>query len=241
MLNSEQRRILQGSALLCIICIVKPIPAMGASTYENDMKKAVVKFIEHKIKLNSGETLIVNFGNFKKHIKIKSCPSGFNVNFMNNAEQSSTVEVSCSNWPAWHIYLPIDIQIFSKVAVARTMIVPGQTIKNNDIIMNPRNKNILYDGFFSSAAEVYGKVAYRIIQPNAVITQKNIHPPILIKKNQTILVVSKKNNVSVTMEGIAAENGYLHESIKVMNQSSQKMIDAVVVGPSKAEINISDS
>ncbi|MDD5010796.1 MAG: flagellar basal body P-ring formation chaperone FlgA [Phycisphaerae bacterium] len=99
------------------------------------------------------------------------------------------------------------------------------------------SENIKVENFVSNYPEPadwtapYGLAAKRLIPANSIITEGMIgpvKPPIILKRNQAVLIKIDKGGLTVTAIGKALQDGTLGEYIKVQNTASQRIIMAKV-------------
>jgi flagella basal body P-ring formation protein FlgA len=213
--------------------------AASADTYESqDHLKDVVKaFITAHQNLEPDETMDVQFEQLSSYT-LPTCQSGIVAGLPkdHNSQEITSVELACTAEPVWHVYIPVHVAVYTKVLVAKQTITSQEELTPDNVELGSYEKNRLYSGYFKNTDEVIGQVASLVISPGTVITKKNIQFPIIVRRNQVIEVTVNKNAVSVSMKGIAKTDGALNSTIKVLNTSSQKTFDAVVVGPNRAEI-----
>jgi flagella basal body P-ring formation protein FlgA len=121
------------------------------------------------------------------------------------------------------------------LTVTRT-ILPKEKISEADLDFTYFNKSRLYNGYFKDKSEVVGETVSHAITAGTILNKKNIQSPVIVAKNQTITLIAQRHSIAISMQGIAKSDGALNTTIKVYNPSSQKTVDAVVIGPSKAQV-----
>jgi flagella basal body P-ring formation protein FlgA len=201
------------------------------------LKDVIKAFINSEITLGADESMEIYFDQLSSLVLpncsnqiISSLPKD------NNKQEITSVELTCSGVQPWHVFVPVHVAIYMKVLVAKQNILPEEAITADNVEVGVYDKNRLYNGYYKNSDDVIGQVASQLIQSGTVLTKKNIQAPIIIHRNQVVEVTATSNLVSVTMKGIAKSDGALNSTIKVLNTSSQKTFDAVVVGPNRAEV-----
>lgn len=211
-----------------------------ANRYESleTIKNVTDHFIRQTISLDTDESLKVNINPSNSLLRFPECSQPVSAALPSDAnkDQISAVELTCTGTVPWHTFIPVTVEILTKVIVARHPIMMHETITEDDIEYQSWNKNQLYSGYFKSKDEVIGKTALQLISAGTVLTKKNTQLPLLVHKDQTILLVARNNNVEVSMQGIAKSDGGLNESIKAFNPSSKRILNATVTGINRAEI-----
>ncbi|RDI39973.1 flagellar basal body P-ring formation chaperone FlgA [Aquicella lusitana] len=214
--------------------------SLSALSYENveDLKNIAREFIINSVPLETDETLEVNINLSDLPAQLAKCSKKITAKFPNefSREKINSVELSCNDAPSWHIFVPADVQIFTKVVVAKHPISANEIISESDVDYAKANISRLYSGYFNDKTQIKGYVAAQMINSGAVITKKNTRRQQLVHKNQVIDLIARKNSIVVTMKGIAKSDGCLNESIIAYNPSSKKTMEAIVIGFNKAEV-----
>jgi flagella basal body P-ring formation protein FlgA len=226
--------------LLILICLISLTPAWSENieSIEN-IKEITKKYIIQHTTLDSGETLEVQINSTDVPMHLSKCSNEIQVAFPKEStrEKINSVELTCSdNEKTWHSYVPVNVQIFTRVVVAKHPIGMGSPIVENDIDYANANINHLYTGYFTEIDSVKGYVSAQLIGSGTVISKKNVRRQQLVHKNQPIDLVVRKNAIEITMKGIAKSDGVLNDTIAAYNPSSKKTMEAIVIGFNKAEV-----
>lgn len=152
-----------------------------------------------------------------------------------NTSQIAAVELTCSGEKPWHIYIPVTVQLFNKVIVARSTILPREVIKEEDLDYALYDTNRLYNGYYKEKSEVINNVTTTLVPAGNVLSKKDVTAPVIVHRNQVISLVSGGNTIMVSMQGIAKSDGALNSTVQVYNPISKKTVDAVIIGPNKAQ------
>lgn len=196
------------------------------------------EYINKTIAVDKNDTLEVSLSPAANNLQVQRCEEAIQVSVPNQSSSSqiNTLEMTCLGKVSWHIYVPVDVKILTNVLVAKETI-PGREIITQDMITTAKyDKNQLYSGFYTDPKDIEGQVAINSITSGTVLTKKNIQSPILINRNQTVSIINRHGGIMVKAEGIAKSSGALNDVIKVMNPSSKRTIDAVVVSGSSVEV-----
>lgn len=211
-----------------------------AENYESiDHIKDVTKiFLLRNINIDHEDNIEIKVNPVNSALQLPTCSKDIEARFPENTnkDQATGVELSCNSGNTWHILVPVEVIVNTKILVAKQNILPKETIKEDDLDYATYDKNHLYTGYFKNKDEVVGQVASHLITAGMVITKKNIQQPNIIHRNEVVNIISKNSSVSVSMQGIAKSDGSINTMIKVYNPSSKRLLDAIVVGPNKAEI-----
>lgn len=228
--------------MLACLAVLLVSQVSHAGKYESDKRinEVAKNFLINSIQIEPGETIEVKVNQSNTPLQVSACLGDITANYPKNANKDlpSTVELSCNNPQPWHIFVPVDVQIFTKVIVAKRTIAPKEVITDEDIDYVAYNKNRLFNGFFTKREDVAGNETSRLVTAGTILTKKNVQLPLLVHRNQMVSLISQSNAVIVTMQGIAKDDGSLNSLIKVYNPSSKRTVEAIVIGPNKAQISV---
>lgn len=144
---------------------------------------------------------------------------------------TSTMGIKCQEPENhWSLYVPIRITILKTVFVANRTLTKGDRITGNDVYQAEIDIHKLKHGYFSDIDDLIGQVCKQNIAINHPFTPNNIELPKVIRKGEKVSIVTTNNNLMISMDGIAVNDGALGETIKVKNQTSKKIIEAQVTG-----------
>lgn len=204
----------------------------------NKINEAVNNFITQNVIPGPDETMQVQVKQKSLLFKFPACTRELDVALPpnTNKEDVTSVELTCNGERPWHVYVPVDIKLTMKVLVAKRPLQPKEILSDEDIDYVSLDKRHLLSGYFKNKDEIIGQSARQFINAGAVLTKKNLEEPIIISKNQSIDIIVRKKSIMIVMKGLAKTDGRLNESIKVYNPASKRLLDAIVVGPNKAEV-----
>ena len=203
------------------------------------IQNVVKQFITREVELGPDETLEVKMNHADAHFQVPACSTDIEPTLAQKTalgQQVSTIELICNGSKPWRLYVPVDVQVYKKVLAVKHTIPAKESITESDIDYVIANKNRLYHGYYVKKDEVIGTVALHTIRAGSILTKKSLHLPVLVQRNQAISIIAKSNTITVTMAGVAKSDGSLNSLIKVFNPSSKRTIDAIVVGPNKAQV-----
>ena len=135
------------------------------------------------------------------------------------------------------IYLPVTVEAFANVMVARHPIAPNTTISERDISWSQRDISALGYGYLQSLGDRGGYTSRRSIAQGAVLTPNMVTASSIVNKGQRVQLNSNTGPVSVSMMGIALQNGALGSRIMVKNLNSGKQLEGVVASENVVLLN----
>jgi flagellar basal body P-ring formation protein FlgA len=201
------------------------------------LQTAARDFISKTVQLDSGESFDVQVHE-PDHLQLAMCSNPIEVTLPEDAnkEQITSVKLSCHGDTSWHIFLPVNVTVYSQVLVAKHPIAARDIITEDDITFAKYDKSRLFMGSFNDKNIVIGMEALHVIPSGGLLTKQSVQPPVLVHRGQGVDLIAGNSAVIVTMKGIAKTDGRLNETIKAFNPTSKRILDALVIGPDKAQV-----
>lgn len=138
---------------------------------------------------------------------------------------NTTIGIRCDAPKPWSIYIPIKIAIFEKVIVTTTKMSRGDIISDSDITLEEIDVSRLRGRSFTNKAKLIGTKLKNNMKINQVIDSATI---CLICKGDAVMITANNSAVSVSMSGIALSDGSKGDKIRVQNNASRRIVDAIV-------------
>lgn len=234
---SLKRLLRSGIGLICFISCSTLSFAQGFETFDH-LQTIAKDFVMKSVSLQPDETVDVQVHLLDAASKLPHCSNNIEPSLPENSnrEQITAVKLACSAPQPWQIFLPVTTQILTNVLVTTRAISPKDIITATDIEPQPYNKAQLIGGYFQDKSQVVGQEAALPIPAGVVLNEKNLRSPVLVRKGQAIRLMAENGPVTVSVTAIAKSDGRLNDTIKVINPSSQRMLDAVVTGENQAKV-----
>ena len=113
----------------------------------------------------------------------------------------------------------------------------GAVVTANDIEMAPAGISHGL-GVFTDASDAIGRKLIANVGEGRVLQARQLEQNWMIARDMLVEIAFQNSSVSVSMPGIALQNGQLGELIEVRNSSSGRILQATVTGPQKVKINV---
>ena len=113
--------------------------------------------------------------------------------------------------------------------------VSGEIIDANDVRLVSRDVNPGV-GYFRNIDDVVGRKAKRAINLNQIIRTRHLELDYAIQKDQSVIIESKIDSVTVVSAGVAVGDAQLGELVKVKNKTSGLIVEGVAISEKKIRI-----
>jgi flagella basal body P-ring formation protein FlgA len=128
------------------------------------------------------------------------------------------------------VSLNLTVRVRAPVLVANHSIPRGSTISTSDFRLVERDLSMQPQGCILDAANAIGKRAKMVIASDAVICERMVEDPPLIRSQQQILIQVVCGNVVLKVPGTAMQDGRMGEEIRVVSGlASRTTLSATVV------------
>ncbi len=134
------------------------------------------------------------------------------------------------------IYVRADILWFKKVCISTARINRHQLFDDSVLSMEMRDISDLSGEPFIHISEIEGMRSRHLIQSGRIITQNMTEMPPLIKRGEKVTIRMIKGRLLVTSSGIARQDGWLGDEIRIRTPQNQQEIKATVAGSQTADL-----
>ncbi len=166
-------------------------------------------------------------------LKLTACDHPLAADFTHQNQHQAgrlTVAVSCRAPKPWKIYLTGSVTFYRTVWVLTRAMRRGDRLGKSDLSAQ-RRKVSQADRFYLTADEQpFGQQLTRNLAKDSILTSKVLTAPTLIKRGDPVNIIARSPSFSVRMAGQALADGRAGQLIDVRNQSSGRVVSAVVDG-----------
>jgi len=197
-------------------------------------------FLELNPELKEGVDLFIEVGQLDSRLKLHSC-DGFltlKLNKPPHASSQVSVKTSCESGARWTLYIPVKVEIYQNVLVASQDIPRGVQLNQKNVKFMSVNTSSFGFGLIqaSSSSDAYGMETTRPLRIGRPINIKYLKKPDIVTKGDKVVLESSSSTLKVSANGTALDNGHIGKRIRVRNNQSKRIVDALIVGPGKVNI-----
>ncbi len=225
-----------------IFCLVAIKSHANTSVSIDEIRQSIELFTEERINavLTNYDEFQINLSYLDHRLKIKPCDQPIQVSkrYGHVNQGRITVEVSCQSPVNWRIRIPVTIQIFKDIFVTSDLLKRGETIQSRDIMLSRQDITHSSRGYFENSENLIGKVVYRTMRQGTIIKPSMVKEAILVKRGNTVNIISSGHGILVKSRGIALRDGIKGELIPIKNKKSKRTIEAVVTSVGTVNVNL---
>lgn len=106
----------------------------------------------------------------------------------------------------------------------------GHVIAQNDIEMVRMRDHRLPANLIVDPDFLIGQAVHQSLSAGKPIRNGAVRPPVLVEKDRSVLVTLKTDQMQLSVQGRALEDGAMGDIVRIQNTASRLIIDAEVVG-----------
>lgn len=128
------------------------------------------------------------------------------------------------------------VVVYDKVLVATKDLSLEKEITAKDVRIEDIAVENQGEVYLKDSSAVIGKVPSRVIKSGAPIKENMLQSPIVIESGVNVTIISNKNGIRISAEGVAMQRGRIGKIIRVRNATSKKVLRAKVVDAHTVEL-----
>ncbi len=181
----------------------------------------------------------LSLSNLDPRLTLPACPQPLNIELQQSQYGGSklSAKVHCPDGARWTIYVPVNVDIYTEVAISTRNLRKGERISKHDFNFQRTNTSDISHSFLDSPEDLVGKEVRRPLRAGAVIRDQDLQEANVVEKGDTVIVTAQSGGLMVSTEGEALTDGHVGEQIRVKNLRSNRIVDARVMGPGEAQVD----
>jgi flagellar basal body P-ring formation protein FlgA len=175
-------------------------------------------------------TLEPKAGPLDPRLKLTECEEPLEAFMQDGARLTSrpVVGVRCNGARPWKIYVPIQIAMTDTVMTAGRPLPRGHVLTPDDVVAERRDVSRLAAGYVSRLEDLVGRRLKQQLTIGRAITPALLDDEIIVNRGQSVTITAQSDGLRIDMGGTALADGSLNERIRVRNDQSGRVIEAVV-------------
>lgn len=141
------------------------------------------------------------------------------------------VPVQCPQPGGWTVRVPVKIQLFRHVLVANRSLLRGDGLGAADVHTEERDVTRLGYGYIERLDQVAGRTLTRSLRSGSVLSPGVLGGRRMVRAGDHVQVVAKLAGIEVRATGVALGSGDNGARLRVRNENSGRVLDAMVSAP----------
>lgn len=128
-------------------------------------------------------------------------------------------------------YGTVDVPVLSR------RVMTGDTITASDIDWVEMRTDLTGTDVAASEAQLVGMTPKRGIPVNQPVRIRDLQTPRIVDKGALVVITLESGSMALSTQGKALQEGGKGDVIRVVNTSSNRIVEAVVSGPNRVSVN----
>ena len=225
--------------------VISLLAARTATAFDTQDLESIRAAAERAVRAQSnvnptdgGVTLTLQVAPLDPRLHVAACDralSGFVTN-TGQVRAQTTVGVRCEGSVRWTVYASVSVESQTTVLIARHAMPRDTELSAADFTIEARRVPGLASAYVSEPAALARQRLGRAISAGDPLTVALLAPANLVHRGQQVVLLAHAGGLEVRMAGVALADGRASERIKVQNQSSQRIVEGVVLSSNEIEI-----
>jgi flagellar basal body P-ring formation protein FlgA len=201
----------------------------SAATQSLDSVRAVAEQAVREHYALPGSRVVVSSAPLDLRLHLAACRGPLRAVIPPSAAASSrmTVRVQCPQDGGWTVRVPLKLQLFRNVLVASRPLQRGDGLSAADVRAEEQDVTRLGYGYI----ENLGQVAARSLASGSVLSPGALGGRRMVRAGDHVEMVARLDGIEVRAAGVAMGSGDNGARLRVRNESSGKVVDAMVSAP----------
>lgn len=148
-----------------------------------------------------------------------------------------SVGIRCHDEKTWTIFTTAHIDAFQEILVLVQPVARGEVLTRRHLNLQRRNLSKVRQGFFTDYQQVLNKQATRHLGVGTVLSRRHITEPKIVRRGERVTILAASPALQIRMTGIAMMDGLKGQRIRIKNQQSKRIIEAIVQQPGMVTVN----
>lgn len=206
--------------------------ATGTTQSPDSIRAAAEQAVREHYAL-PGSRVVVSAAPLDLRLRLDTCREPLRAVVPANAASSSrlTVPVRCPQPGGWTVRVPLQLQLFRQVLVTSRPLLRGDGLGAADVHAEERDVARLGYGYIDNLAQVAGRTLARSLAQGSVLSPGALGGRRMVRAGDRVEMVARLDGIEVRATGVAMGSGDNGARLRVRNESSGKVVDAMVSAP----------
>lgn len=180
-----------------------------------------------------GSRVVVSAAPLDLRLRLDACREPLRAVIPAHAATSSrmTVPVQCPQPGGWTVRVPLRLELFRQVLVTSRPLLRGDGLDAADVHAEERDVTRLGYGYIDNLAQVAGRTLTRALASGSVLSPGALGGRRMVRAGDRVEMVARLDGIEVRAAGVAMGSGDNGARLRVRNESSGKVVDAMVSAP----------
>lgn len=134
--------------------------------------------------------------------------------------------------------VPVRVSVFDTIAVAAGTINRGEMLSSANIKYETKEVSLIYDNILKISDRPEGFLAGKIYRTGEIIDRRFVGTPPDVLIHTPVALIFKNNDITVSLDGEALDNGKIGDYIRVNNKRYKKQYKGQIIDKSTVMVKL---
>ncbi|HIA08594.1 MAG TPA: flagellar basal body P-ring formation protein FlgA [Chromatiaceae bacterium] len=151
---------------------------------------------------------------------------------------NTTVGVRCNDNKPWTLYVQAKVNLYKTVLVTSQGLPRGTELQASHLRREQRDISSLNLGYLTDESNAIGQILKRALRPDAALAPQHLQTRKLVKRGERVGIIAQIGEIEVRMNGKALSDGAMGDRIRIENQRTKRIIEAIVSARGIARVTL---
>jgi flagella basal body P-ring formation protein FlgA len=148
------------------------------------------------------------------------------------------VGVRCNDNKPWTLYVQAKVNLYKTVLVTSQGLPRGTELQASHLRREQRDISSLNLGYLTDESNAIGQILKRALRPDAALAPQHLQTRKLVKRGERVGIIAQIGEIEVRMNGKALSDGAMGDRIRIENQRTKRIIEAIVSARGIARVTL---
>jgi flagellar basal body P-ring formation protein FlgA len=242
-----RRRSIEWTLALCAAGILRFAAMFGAETTQSaadittvDEIRAAATQTVMALASDTGQPVSAQAVPLDSRLRLRRCASALHGSVTDDwqSQRYATVRISCDAPVRWNIYVRVVVNSERRMLIARHDLARGSQLAAGDF--ESRVTTVAGSGahYIADASLLSGMRLRLPLAAGGALSIDAVEQAPLVRRGQQVTVLARAEGLEIRAAGIAMGDGRLSDRINVQNQSTHRLVEAVVLSSELVEVGL---
>ena len=219
-----------------LLTIVTPTALAGVQSMEV-VRQAISRYLVSNLQRQYRD-FDVRVASLDSRLQLPECSNALSVTTLRDQVPVGdlALRVRCQGEHPWTIYARAHVSLFKRVLVTNRPLAKGTPLTSTMVALKRRDIATLRQGYIERPELVVGRYLKRSLPAGHVLTPALLAAAKVIRKGEAVVIRAQARGLDVRMGGHALMDGEQGQRIRVINDRSRRVVEAIVHGPGEVHV-----